>query len=164
MPFSDSMPLSVFPTEGDAEKIPEGLPTSNSAFEGDVSGVEANHSSQITSFPPSVPGQFGQAEGAQWNDDEDRDPSQGRLDPPGYDPNMSGPHATQPIAENYAGGMNGAYGGMQAMDCADDYKTWLPSGSLEVEFGSDSTSPQGSFSGLPDTISSIQVFPVIRRM
>lgn len=162
MSASNSLPLSMFPSEGDVEVIPEGLGTSNPAFLGSVSGVSDNHSSQVMSLPTQ--GLDGpNAEGAQWNDDEDDSPSAGFLDPAGEDPNISGPKATQEIQERLAGGMTGKDGGMHAMDQADDYRQWVTLDGYSSAFGSDSCSPQGSFEGLPDTISGIQVFPVVRR-
>jgi hypothetical protein len=149
MSDSNSMPLSSFPTEGDNEVVPAGLPSP--AFSGAV-GMDSSTS-------PSLP----TAKGAQWNDDEDSTPSAGHLDPGGYDPNMSGPKASQDVTEMYAGSMDGSNGGMLPMDSAEDYHSWTRMEGYSQAFGSDSVSPQGDFSGLPDTISGIQVFPVVRR-
>lgn len=151
----------MFPaTRADIEVIPEGLPSPVTT--GSVVGVADNHSSELVSLPTQ--GLNGpNAEGAQWNDDEDSAPSQGHLDPTGYDPNMSGAHPTQGVEERLAGDMTGAYGGMQAMDCADDYLSWLPSGGEGLAFGPDSVSPQGSFEHSSTTVAGIPVFPVTRR-
>jgi len=104
-----SLPINKYPAKGDREVVPQGLPSSNPAFtSGNVAGVGENHSSLQKSVA-TRPGQpfASQAEGVQWNDDEDANPSQGPLDPGGYDPNISGPHATEPLHDWKAGGMSG---------------------------------------------------------
>lgn len=143
------MYIPTFDTTADREVIPEGLPSPIAPAAGDVTGVEANHSSQVASVAPSD----------QWDDDEDS-LSAGLLPAQGYDPNISGPHPTQGVEDRRAGGMNGAYGGMQAMDCADDYLSWLPAGG---EGMADSVAPLGTFDQPSETIAGIQVFPIVRR-
>lgn len=143
---------SLPPSRGDIEVIPSGLPSPVAPF---TSGVESNHSSSELSVNPN--------QSIQWNDDELGNPSQGYLDPAGEDPNMSGPSPTEGVEERLAGGMSGPYGGMQAMDCADDYLQWLPVGGSAEAFGGDSTSPQGDFGSSNSTVAGIVVFPIVRR-
>lgn len=104
-----SVPINKYPAKGDSEVIPRGLPKSNPAFlSAGITGVETNHSSLVKSIPTSPGEEFSaEAEGAQWNDDEDSTPSQGHLDPAGDDPNLSGPHPTEPLHDWKAGGMSG---------------------------------------------------------
>lgn len=110
-----SSPLTAYDGSGDTEVLPSGLPSPVPAQAGNVTGVASNHSSLTASLPPSVPGQYGQAEGAQWNDDEDGNGSQGYLDPSDEDPNLSGPHPTQPARDWKAGGLS-------SWDENDDYR------------------------------------------
>lgn len=158
MSASNSLPLSSFPSEGDSEVIPtEEIPSSNPAFLSNPAGDSDNHSSTVSSISN------GDGDASQYDDDELGNPSAGHLDPAGYDPNMSGPKATQEIDDYRAGYLSGMNGGMLPMDSAEEYHTWAEFSGVAEAFGSDSVSPQGSFEGLPDTISGIQVFPVVRR-
>lgn len=158
MSASYSLPLFSFPSGGDTEVIPtKEIPDSNPAFLGDVTGVEANHSSLVSSVAN------GDGDTAQFNDDELGNPSQGYLDPQGSDPNMSGPSASQEVQERLAGGMSGMNGGLLPMDSAEEYHSWATfSGSAEA-FGSDSCSPQGDFGSSNGSVAGITVFPIIRR-
>lgn len=95
------LPISSYPAKGDSEVIPSGLPPYNLPS-ANVAGVPANHSSTTPTYAKSMAAPVqeyaAQAEGAQWNDDEDGTTAQGYLDFNGDpDPNLSGPHPTQPL-------------------------------------------------------------------
>jgi hypothetical protein len=134
--FFESKPLVDYPVyEKDENVSPEGLPTPVEHQSGKVAGVEGNHSSQeksvadISDLKFEIGGNYSQpyeaeAEGAQWNDDEDANASQGHLDPGASgevdwqlpndgdtdtspDPNLSGPHPTEQLHNWEAGPLSG---------------------------------------------------------
>lgn len=180
-----STPLSDYSAKGDAEIIPTSVGKQNPAFTvTDVAGVEENHSSTNKSVPN------GDGNRAQYNDDElGDDPSQGELDPAGYDPNLSGPHPTEPLNDWCAGKLSSWQENSDYLDFLQGSMTAesrllartfpgpssyasnggmaaIPSGSentFSQEFGSDSVSPQSEFGNDPTFISGIYVAPIVRR-
>jgi len=97
-----SLPINRYPSRGDREVIPQGLPAPSSAGP----QPEGTHSSLVRSVADA--GQA-DAEGAQWNDDEDNSAAfsgeYARLAPKDYDPNMSGPRPTEPALDPLSGVM-----------------------------------------------------------
>lgn len=89
-----SAPINAYPSRGDREVIPMGLPGPVATMS---TGVDTNHSSTVA----SISGDMGNR--TQYNDDELGDPSQGPLDPGGDDPNLSGPHPTEPLLDPLSG-------------------------------------------------------------
>lgn len=176
-----SLPLSSYPTKGDSEVIPKGLPSSQ-AYSGSAIGSDPGAHSSTT---PSVDA----SQNVQWNDDELGNPAAGILDQGGYDPNMSGPHPSEPIEERYASVASPwrenndyleymfntedvplsrllcmapsgftANGGIPALPNRD-----VGSNDSVMEFGSDSVSPEGEFGSSPSYIAGIMVSAVVRR-
>lgn len=179
-----SNPINAYPAKGDREVIPEGLPSMPSGMSGNVAGVATNHSS-LTSSANS-------AEGGQWNDDEDTTPSAGHLDPGGYDPNLSGPHPTEPLHDWKAGDMSGwcenddymdftfetsnvaesrLYGYHSVHDADYDDNGGYPTAPRGAEahadhsaFGTDESAHQGSWGeGMQSSQGGISIEPIIRR-
>lgn len=178
-----SSPINKYPSRGDKEQIPmREIPSPVASMS---TGVEANHSSTQM----SVSGNKGNH--TQYNDDELSGPSQGHLDPNGYDPNISGPHPTEPARDWQAGGLSA----WQENDDYRDFSTregssvaesrlWAPWKSVhdmdyddnggypsstvdnhsDHEFGSDESAHQGSWGeGMQTSQGSINIEPIIRR-
>lgn len=103
---SPSLSLSSYTGRGDPEVMPQGLPSPIGPQSGNVTGVAGNHSSQTMSVADAG---HPDAEGAQWDDDEDYTTASGgdyaEMDPSRDDPNISGPHPTQPLVDWKAGAM-----------------------------------------------------------
>lgn len=170
-----STPLSSYPTKGDSEVIPNGLPTGVTS--GSVVGDEANHSSQTASVDTS--------QGVQWDDDE---AVSGFAPNTAYDPNMSGPKHSEPVQDVRAGQMS-------SFQDNDDYIDYMfdtshvplsrllcdelagfstnggypvlpiqsPGSSDGIAFGSDSVSPEGEFGSATNMVGGISVSPIVRR-
>lgn len=181
-----SIPLSKYPAKGDREVVPRGLPTSNPAFLRDPAGSSENHSSLVK----SVVG--GNADGEQWNDDEDSTPSAGYLDPAGYDPNISGPHPTEPLRDWQAGNLSGWSDNDDYMHFTYNTRNVAESRlncifhsvmdgdyddnggfdrppmqdfnvSDDYEFGADRSEHQGEMGNSESSIAGITVDPIVRR-
>lgn len=186
-------------TVGDVEVVPKGIDVGNPAFKtSGVAGVADNHSSTVKSIPVPISNsesprqEFADmAEGSQWNDDEDGQTAQGYLDfNNDPDPNMSGPHASEPIQERFASAaspwrenndyleymFNTAdiplsrllYGSVPSGFAANYGYAELPqrdvgSNDMEMEFGTDASHPEGEFGSGESKISGIAVYPIVRR-
>jgi hypothetical protein len=184
MSFFESMPLSVFDGRADKEVIPTGLPTPIAPASGDVMGDEANHSSQTASVDMS--------QGVQWDDDESaggyapntsydpnisgprqteevKDARAGMMN--GFCENndymrFSFDTSMEPESRLCYGASTGMAPWTNSFEDNQDMPVppmhdFTPE--QEFEFGSDSVSPQGSFSHSGATIAGIPIYPVVRR-
>lgn len=177
-----SSPINSYPSTGDREVIPSGLPSQVTAMS---TGVDTNHSSTVRSVADA--GQA-DAEGAQWNDDEDSSSAvsgeYSRLAPQDYDPNMSGPHPTEQARDPIAGSLsswqenddylkftydtsNVPESRLLAGYCYPtgyrDNTAAVPDYGYEPAFGADSATQVSTWEGGQSSQGGIAIMPVIRR-
>lgn len=148
-----SVPINSYPSKGDREVIPEGLPS----LRGAGPQSEGAHTSLVMSVADA--GQA-MAEGAQWDDDEDGSAAvageYSRLAPADYDPNLSGPHPTEPTHDWEAGTMTAKLEN-------NDYMGVIGVGSHSRAFGSDNSQPQAEWGGGQSRQGGIMIEALIRR-
>jgi hypothetical protein len=178
-------PINSYPTSGDREVIPSGLP----ALRGAGPQPEGTHSSTASSRSPDS--------GAQWDDDEDSVSHEPAGFTDGNDPNLSGPHPTEPLHDWKAGKLSSWQENDDYRDFTYDVDNvaesrllaqspfrlarYMPNDgdyddnggmptpvrgtdtSAEGEFGSDDSKPQAAWTSGEVSQGGISITPIVRR-